>query len=55
LVFDHYVERGMAELDPEKLTHLIDLKYQTVNDAARELGSVANIHSVFVDFQRSLY
>ena len=33
----------------------IDLKYQTVNDAVRELGSVANIRSVFVDFQRRLY
>jgi len=54
-VLDHYVERGVTELDPEKLPHLIDLKYQTVNDAVRELGSVANIRSVFVDFQRRLY
>jgi type I restriction enzyme, R subunit len=54
-VLDHYVERGVTELDLEKLPHLIDLKYQTVNDAVRELGSVANIRSVFVDFQRRLY
>ena len=54
-VLDHYVERGVTELDPEKLPHLIDLKYNSVNDAVRELGSVSSIRSVFVDFQKKLY
>ncbi|WP_376695724.1 type I restriction-modification enzyme R subunit C-terminal domain-containing protein [Wenzhouxiangella sp. EGI_FJ10305] len=50
-VLDHYVERGVTELDPEKLPHLIDLKYHSVNDAVRELGTVADIRTAFVDFQ----
>jgi type I restriction enzyme R subunit len=54
-VLDHYVDRGVNELDPDKLPHLIDLKYHSVRDAVRELGSVAGIRQVFVDFQRKLY
>ena len=54
-VLDHYVERGVTELDPDKLPHLIDLKYHSVNDAVRELGSVGSIRRVFIDFQKRLY
>jgi len=31
------------------------LKYQTLTDAARELGGVAEIRGAFVGFQRLLY
>jgi type I restriction enzyme R subunit len=54
-VLHHYVERGVTELDPDKLPHLIDLKYHSVRDAVRELGSVAGIREVFVEFQEKLY
>ena len=54
-VLDHYVERGVTQLDPDKLPHLVELKYHSVRDAVRELGSVAHIRDVFVDFQRKLY
>ncbi|WP_421842479.1 EcoAI/FtnUII family type I restriction enzme subunit R [Marinobacter algicola] len=54
-VLDHYVERGVGELDPDKLPQLIELKYHTVGDAVRELGPVSNIRDVFVGFQKSLY
>ncbi len=54
-VLDHYVERGITELDPEKLPHLIDLKYHSVNDAVQELGSVGSIRNIFVKFQQKLY
>ncbi|WP_376694575.1 EcoAI/FtnUII family type I restriction enzme subunit R [Wenzhouxiangella sp. EGI_FJ10409] len=54
-VLDHYVERGVTELDPEKLPHLIDLKYHSVNDAVRELGSIDNIRNTFMEFQVHLY
>jgi type I restriction enzyme R subunit len=54
-VLGHYVERGVSELDPDKLPQLIELKYQSVGDAVRELGEVKNIREVFVDFQKSLY
>ena len=54
-VLEHYVARGITELDPDKLPQLIELKYHTVRDAVRELGPVGNIREVFVGFQRELY
>lgn len=54
-VLGHYVERGVGELDPDKLPLLIELKYHTIRDAVNELGSVGNIRDVFVDFQKNLY
>lgn len=54
-VLDHYVERGVGELDTEKLPQLIELKYHSVNDAVAELGSPDNIREVFVGFQKNLY
>lgn len=54
-VLDHYVERGVGELDTSKLPQLIELKYQSIGDAVKELGSVAGIREVFVEFQRHLY
>lgn len=54
-VLDHYVQRGVTELNPDKLPQLIELKYHTVRDAVQELGPVANIRNVFVGFQKSLY
>ena len=54
-VLDHYVQRGVTELNPDKLPQLIELKYHTVRDAVQELGPVANIRNVFVGFQKNLY
>ncbi|MBP5979935.1 MAG: DEAD/DEAH box helicase family protein [Halomonas sp.] len=54
-VLGHYVERGVGELDPDKLPLLIELKYHTIRDAVSELGPVGNIRDVFVEFQRHLY
>ena len=54
-VLDHYVTQGVEELDQEKLPDLLELKYHSMGDAVRELGSVANIRDVFVGFQKYLY
>ena len=54
-VLGHYIERGVGELDPDKLPRLIELKYHGIGDAVAELGSPENIREVFVDFQRHLY
>ncbi|MDZ7842155.1 MAG: type I restriction-modification enzyme R subunit C-terminal domain-containing protein [Gammaproteobacteria bacterium] len=54
-VLGHYVARGVTELDTEKLPQLIELKYHSLGDAVRELGSVAAIRSTFVGFQERLY
>lgn len=54
-VLRHYVAHGVGELDDQKLPHLLDLRYHSVADAEVELGPVAEIRRVFVDFQPLLY
>ncbi|MEN9921639.1 MAG: hypothetical protein RLZZ517_617 [Candidatus Parcubacteria bacterium] len=54
-VLAKYQERGVEELDEEKLPQLINLKYHAISDAEKVLGSVESIRSTFFDFQRSLY
>ena len=54
-VLDQYIKQGVAELDDQKLPHLIDLKYQAVADAVTELGEVATIRELFIGFQKHLY
>ena len=54
-VLSHYVEEGVDELDLEKLTPLLRLKYHAISDATAELGTPEQIRRVFVDFQKYLY
>ena len=54
-VLSKYIERGVEELDEEKLPQLLKLKYHTMDDAQKVLGNVENIRSTFFDFQKSLY
>ncbi len=50
-----YTERGVEELNEEKLPVLLNLKYNSPADALNILGDVENIRSTFFDFQKSLY
>lgn len=54
-VLAQYVKQGVEELDQEKLTSLLVLKYQSIPDAIDELGGVPLIKDSFVGFQRFLY
>ncbi len=54
-VLDHYVTLGVGELDLEKLTPLLKLKYHSTNDAIAHLGSPEKIREVFTGFQEHLY
>lgn len=54
-VLAKYVEKGVEELDEEKLPILLNLKYDTVIDAERYLGDVQQIRSLFFNFQKDLY
>ena len=54
-VLSQYVKEGVGELDQAKLPQLLQLRYRAVNDAAAELGGVANILAAFVGFQYHLY
>lgn len=54
-VLAQYVKQGVDELDAEKLSPLLKLKYNALNDALKDLGSPEQIRQVFVGFQRYLY
>lgn len=52
----HYVSEGVHELDQEKLTPLLRLKYNnSIADAVAELGRPEEIGRVFAEFQQYLY
>ena len=56
LVLSHYVEVGVEELSPEKLTPLLRLKYHdSLADAVADLGAADTIKTAFSGFQRYLY
>ncbi len=55
-VLSHYVNVGVNELDPEKLTPLLRLKYHnSIADAVADLGKPEEIGKVFSGFQKYLY
>jgi type I restriction enzyme R subunit len=55
-VLQHYVKEGVEELDTEKLTPLLRLRYNnSIRDAQNDLGDPIEINEVFTGFQRYLY
>jgi len=55
-VLQHYVAVGVEELDQEKLSPLLKLKYHdSIADAVADLGQPEEISKVFVSFQQYLY
>ncbi len=54
-VLAKYIETGVEELDQNKLPDLLELKYQSLTDAAEELGGVERIKETFIAFQEYLY
>jgi type I restriction enzyme R subunit len=55
-VLSQYVRQGVDELDSEKLSPLLRLKYHNaLQDAFAELGRPEQVRRVFVGFQRHLY
>ena len=54
-VLSKYIETGVEELDQEKLPGLLELKYQSITDAAEKLGGVDEIKNTFISFQKYLY
>jgi type I restriction enzyme, R subunit len=54
-VLSKYEEKGVEELDEEKLPQLLNLKYNAISDAINILGEVDSIRSTFFDFQEHLY
>ncbi|MGB9151729.1 MAG: DEAD/DEAH box helicase family protein [Alphaproteobacteria bacterium] len=55
-VLAQYVKQGVDELDQEKLSPLLRLKYNNaISDALAELGNPEQVRQLFAGFQRHLY
>ena len=54
-VLAKYEDKGVEELEEEKLPVLLNLKYKAIADAESILGSVDRIRSTFFGFQKALY
>ena len=55
-VLQHYISVGVEELDQEKLSPLLKLRYHnSIADAVADLGEPAEITALFSGFQRFLY
>ena len=54
-VLKQYVSSGVYELDEEKLSPLLLLKYKAITDAKRALGDIESIRKTFIGFQSYLY
>jgi len=54
-ILERYIDEGVTELSTSKMKSMIELKYNTISDAAVELGSPQVIRDVFVGFQAYLY
>ena len=55
-VLAQYVNQGVDELEVEKLSPLLKLKYKNaIADAFKELGKPHEVRRMFIEFQRHLY
>ena len=55
-VLQHYISVGVEELEQEKLTPLLRLKYHnSIADAVADLGKPEEIGQLFAGFQKYLY
>ena len=54
-VLNQYIQEGVGELDRQKLPQLLELKYQSMNDAIAILGKTQIIREMFSNFQADLY
>lgn len=54
-VLSKYEDKGVEELDMEKLPVLLNLKYHAIANAEQSIGDVDKIRSIFFTFQKKLY
>ena len=54
-ILDKYIADGVEELAAKKMRSLVELKYNTISDAAAEFGSASVIRDTFIGFQKHLY
>ena len=52
---DLYIKAGVSQLSNNNIKDLINMKYNSLEDAKKSLGGINNIKEVFTNFQKSLY
>lgn len=50
-----HVNVGVAELNVDNLPGSIELKYNSIQDAAKGMGGAKEIREMFIDFQKHLF
>ena len=54
-VLSKYIEGGVEELDINRLSSLVELKYKSLHDGQKILGNADEIKNTFIEFQKHLY
>ncbi|MCX8473019.1 MAG: DEAD/DEAH box helicase family protein [Sediminibacterium sp.] len=54
-VLNQYILQGEDELDDSKISDLLILKYEALDDAKKILGDIDTIRNIFIGFQSYLY
>ena len=54
-VLSKYVESGIEELDLDRLSELLTIKYKSIHDAQVQMGNAEDIKESFIKFQKYLY
>jgi type I restriction enzyme, R subunit len=54
-VLSKYIENGFEELDDRRITALLKIRYNEVNDAIEIIGGVKKIRETFIESQKELY
>ena len=54
-VLQQYVDNGIKELDDARLKDLLLVKYDALDDAKKQIGSIGTIRDTFIGFQKFLY
>jgi type I restriction enzyme R subunit len=54
-VLDQYEKEGIIALDDDNLPTLLELQYDTLQNAKTKLGELVDIRDLFINFQSSLY
>ena len=54
-ILEQYSLEGHAELDLDKISQLIELKYGSISDAKEHLGEVNDIRRIFIALQEEIY
>lgn len=52
---DLYIKAGVSQLSNSNIKDVINMKYNSLEDAKKNLGNISSIKEVFTNFQKSLY